>query len=637
MTLDNKRKIVFTILLIYLFLIVPNYHLVLLSGARNNGNIFETKNQSIPRISKSIRHICNAQQYFNHTMSWENSYIVLNDSLFLNASTHFLINNSIVEFNPELARSSVYITIGAESFLEIRNSTLFLNETAVGNSYIQFYGGKVAIFDSRFIGMGISNPYPGLLIENSQIFIQYTTFDSGFTGLHYENSNEVILINCRFRNISGNGVLAINSNNIKVSNCIFASIDGTGFNIDTCNRVSINGSTFEKIDEQCLQMQGLYYFDTYDLWLEGNIFQDSDYGIAIAGKNVSIINNKFSNLTYSGSYVGGKNYLIENNTYIGLLRGITTPAASDIPYEGEEWMAPSITNVIIRKNNFTNIGQDGINIDNYEYPTLFRIEQNWFSNIGFSALAFTGNLGGEDSNNRSWVIGNLINNSAGYGIYGSYCAGFLISYLAHFQFTSFIKNAFINCSLGYTSFESDHYFLDDIRWDDGLFGNYWDKYSGKDEDYNQISDSFYIVSTEYVEVDHAPILSLNFLKQQVKIGSTHPVDLVRTKAELEVNNTFSWIILKDDNNHVSVFLDGTSFMFEEIDTNVTVSLETLKVGEHNFTLVIQAGAQSYRDLVWVQVLADETNTLTEIVIFLGFCCLFAAIVAVMVLGFIKRK
>ncbi len=630
MTLEARHENVFTILFIILYLIIPNYYMVSSSRARNN----VSENQSIPSIE--IRHMSNTQLQFNHSKVWENSYVVLNESLSLNASTHILINNSIVEFAPKIAGLSVYLTIGESSLLEIYNSTLFLNETTDGSSFIKFYGGNVSICKSSFIGMGISNPQPGFFAKDSQVFINNSTFDSGFTGFHFENSNEVDIINCKFKNMSGNGVLGTASNNICISNCSYELIDGIGFSLDTGNNVSINGSIFEKNDGICVQIQGLYYFDIYDLWLEGNTFQDSAYGMVISGKNVSIINNKFLNLTYGGSFVGGENYLIENNTYSGLLRGITTPAASDIPYEGEAWMAPSITNAIIKKNNFTNIGQDGINIDNYEYATLFRIEQNSFSNIGFSALSFTGNLGGEDSNNRSWVIGNLINNSAGFGIYGSYCTGFIHSYLAHFQFTSFVKNAFFNCSLGYTSFESDHYFLDDIRWDDGLFGNYWDTYTGKDEDNNQIGDSFYVVSTEYVEVDHAPLLSIDFLKQKRIVGSTHPVDLVRTKAELKVNNTLSWIILNDENTIVSVLLDGTPIMFEELDTNVTVSLEALKVGEHNVTLVIQAGAQIYRDLVWVQVFADESNLFTDIVILVGFICLVVAIVVVGVLGYKKR-
>ena len=605
--------------------------------ANKNSNIYETKNQPTPKTSKPIKDIRNTQLQFNHSVSWKNSYILLNDTLRLNASTHLFINNCVVEFSSEVARSSIYLTIGNESLLEIRNSTLFLNEKSTGYSYILFEGGKVVILDSSFIGMGFSDPYPGVFIKNSQAFIQNTTFDSGFTGLHFENSNEAILINCRFRNMPGNGVVATGSNNIRVENCFFENIDGIGLNIDTGFNISVNNSDFEYIDGLCIQIQGLYYFDVYDIWLENSTFRDSEYGMAVIGQNISIIENSFLNLMFSGSYVGGKDILIENNTFSGLLTGVTTPPSSNIPYEGEEWLAPSISNAIIRKNSFSEIEQYGIAIDNYEYATLFRIEQNYFYNIGFSALAFTGNLGGENSNNRSWVIGNVINNSAGYGIYGSYCSGFIHSYLAHFQFTSFVRNAFINCSLGYTSFESDHYFLDDVRWDNGLFGNYWDMYSGNDEDQNQIGDSSYVVSTEYAEVDNAPLLSLMFIKYQTRTGSNHPVDLVRTKAELEVNNTLNWVILKEENSNISVFLDGTTFVFDEVDRNVSVSLKSLRVGEHNFTLVIQSGNHLYRDLVWVEILADESDRLTDILVLVGVFGFCIALIVVAILGVIKSK
>jgi hypothetical protein len=572
-----------------------------------------------------------------------------------------LIINSSVEFSPINDNVDVRLIIGSDSHLEIYNSSFCLNTSTNGKGSIFFNGGTLIVLNSTFVSLGIDSINPALVIKESQISIINSTFKLGCSGVGFEDSSNVEITNCAFQNISTCGIRGSYSTKISIYESTFENINNTGLFLDTCNNISIIGSQFRQCTIICLHIEGskheyycqhdypcYNYYDAFDVYLEGNIFQDSGLGTQLIGNNISIIKNSFLNLSVSGSFVGGRNILIQDNLYHKLLRGITTPShklISHVHSESEEWFLSSISNVTIQRNHFDDIKQYGVWIDNYDYVTLFRIIQNTFTNIGSSsggaALAFTGNIGGESSANRSWVIGNVINNSAGYGVFGSFCMGYeLPSYMAHFKYISFVRNAFINCSLGYTWFEPEFYFLEDIRWDDSLFGNYWDGYcitNPKDEDYNQIGDLFFNISTKYAQVDKAPLLSLDFVNQEIDIGSTHPLDLELSKAELKVNETINWTILAEEEADISVWLDDKQCSFEKINTNVSVSLKILRVGLHNFTLVIQENDQIYRDLVWVRVLGNESHIINELLLPVGITGLIIGVVIFIFLIVKNRK
>lgn len=640
MVLNNTWKMIHFIILVSAFLITPNNLLKTTTGLEIvEGYTFTDYEQ----IEKTPKTSTDKLQNYNQTVSWENSQIILNKTMSFNVSTRLLINNTTVEFVPENTSSHITLSIESESQLEIYNSKLFLNTTLTnGKGFIRFQGGSVIISNSTFTCLGLNSENPTLFARNSQISIFNSTFNSGYAGFHFEDSTDIKISSCVFQNITQYACRGRDSSDILISKCTIKNMDKFGLILQNCIQISVNNSSFSQCSETCLQIYGGYYFDTYDIWIEENTFKDSGFGLWILGKNVTIGNNSFLNLRNSGSYVGGRNYLIKDNFFSELAIGISTPSFSATPHineTGYQWCETSISNITIKNNFLSNLYQYGIWLNNFEFETLFRIDNNSISNIGSSALAFTGNLGGKSSTNRSWVTNNLIINSTGYGILGSFtvAAPFGPSYRAHFQYTSFVKNALINCSLGYTSFESNNYFLDDIRWDDGLFGNYWDNFNGSDEEKNQIGDSFYVISAEHRQVDHAPLLSLYIIDQQTEIGSTHPVDLVRTRAELRANNTFSWIILADDDTDISVLMDGLPYTFEEVGFNVTVSFEALKVGKHNFTLIIQSGSQTYRDLVWVEIFADESSGLTDVLLLIGILGFGVAIIVVIVIEFIKRK
>ncbi|MFX0185758.1 MAG: right-handed parallel beta-helix repeat-containing protein, partial [Candidatus Hodarchaeota archaeon] len=457
---------------ITIFILMGNYHVkttwvkqlddinVTTLNMASNTNRFSDNNSIQLSISKAVKNTLSANQ-FDHEITWDGIHLILDESMSFNVSTRLLINNSNIEFAPKNASSHVELIIEEESQLEIYNSTLLLN-SSIGRSSITFRGGIVAIVNSILL----ENGNTAVFVKNSKISIYNSTFDSA--GLEIEESNQVTISNCNFQKIKDWGIRAMNSANFSIiNNCSFNDIGKIGFVIFNCTEISVKDSRFTNCSEKCVQIDGEYYFDATNIKIENSIMQNSGFGIWTIGQNISILNNSFLNFTFSGVHVGGRNITIENNTFNWVQRGISTPAITETPHiaeTGYQWCETSISNVTIQNNSFRNVQQYGIWINNFEFETLFRIEKNILIEIKGAALAFTGNLGGVNSSIRSWVIGNFVKN-ANYGILGSYTVDcpFGLVFSARFQYTSFIRNAFINCSLNYTSFESDpnNYILND--------------------------------------------------------------------------------------------------------------------------------------------------------------------------------
>ncbi|MFW9996522.1 MAG: right-handed parallel beta-helix repeat-containing protein [Candidatus Odinarchaeota archaeon] len=355
------------------------------------------------------------------------------------------------------------------------------------------------------------------------------------------------------------------------------------------------------------------YLDVHGVLFDENTFKNSSgTGIEITGTDITIRHNSFINLSYGG-LLAGRNFLVESNIFCRLDTGITTPLSLSSP-DPDQWALASISNITVQYNNFSHIQSFGIKLVNLDQATVFYFLKNNFSDIfnpNGAALAFNGSVGGESSDKRSWVIGNIINNSAGYGIIGqSYI------YFAWFRHTSFFKNAFINCSRGEVLLENSlFYSLTDVKWDNDFFGNYWESYIGvaEDEDLNLIGDNFYTVSPAHGQVDQAPLLCFDFLYEKSgEIGSTHPTDKYRTQSELNKKGmTLSWTILGNEEqskNEISVWFNGQQIGFNAVNTSIVVSLNlvsTLDAGSYNLSLRILSSSFTYRDLIWIHILPND--------------------------------
>jgi hypothetical protein len=572
---------------------------------------------------------------FSYNMSWNDSQIILTESVFFNSSTDLQIINCSIFFAAPSANAHIEVTIGELSRLNITNSLLFVTS---GFGSLSFYGTDVYITNSTIIGLGEYWTAPGLYFNSMVISITHTSFISGFSGLTFSNSQYVDIQNCSFQDIygiggyGGRGVLGIDSSGINITNSTFLNTH-TGLDFYNCRSISIVDSNFESGVLGVNISPDFHYSEVYNILVDNNSFHNVSIGVQAVGSDINIVNNSFLNARFTSLYIGGIDIEIKSNVFQNSTRGIMTPN-SLVSLDPNQLTAPSISDAIIQKNIFDRISTYAIIISNYEYATVFRIEENNFTNV-CTGLYFEGNIGGSDSEVRSWVVRNIFSNITEYAIEGA-----SLNYLARLQYTSFFQNAFLNSSNGYTSFQSRYYYMDDVRWDDGFMGNYWESFindEAQDEDHNLIGDNLFIVSVDHGQFDQAPLLSLDYIKKISPIISNHPTDLVRSRSELKGENaTFQWIIRANSNSTVMVYLDEEVAQISQNTSNVEVSLQSLSLGLHNFSLIIQLEEQIYRDIVWVRILKDDLNILADVLVPIGSGIFVIAIITVIIFSIRKR-
>ncbi|MHA2246836.1 MAG: hypothetical protein ACXADY_17965, partial [Candidatus Hodarchaeales archaeon] len=485
----------------------------------------EDNDPSIPILSKPIRFTNNEIQInniYNENISWIDSTIILSESISFNSSSNLLIENCTIILTPPSASSHIKVIIGETSRLNISNSILYVAKSTGGAASLEFYGNELYIVNSSFIGLGENDYNPGFYILNSQIsIIINSNFLSGFDGLIFSHSQNIEIIDCLFQDfvsVTGYGGIAIygyNSDGINVTGCTINNTQ-VGISLQNCRRISVQESIFEQGNFGLYINPNSQYSEINDVWIENNTFKDSNFGIMAIGEEIYILNNFFTNLSFTGVNIAGRDIFISFNTFQLLRRGITSITSLVSPNNFSP--IASVSNIEIKGNIFDQITAVGILIQNYDFPTIFYITENNFTQNEIG-ITFQGNLGGISSTERSWVTGNIFNNISEYAIQG-------ISYefLAHFQYTSFVGNAFINSS-NPTLFQTNYYYMDDIRWDDGFIGNYWEIFltDSIDEDSNQIGDNFYSISADHGQLDRAPLLSLDFIRKS-QFCSTHPSD-----------------------------------------------------------------------------------------------------------------
>jgi hypothetical protein len=254
----------------------------------------------------------------------------------------------------------------------------------------------------------------------------------------------------------------------------------------------------------------------------------------------------------------------------------------------------------------------GIWFANYDYPTIFSIIGNNFT-LTNNAIVFQGNIGGDNENNRSLIERNIIQNCTGGAI-----RGISLDYLARFKHTYFLKNAFINCQGGVVDFQMDYYYLLDILWDNGYFGNYYEemvKEDAPDEDGNHIAEKIFFVSGEHGLTDEAPLLSLKMVQDDIQLISTHPPDIIRSTKEVKVNNSITWSIYGDIPSVIEIKLDGVFISsFDREDLNISVALSELSIGKHDLVLILSNHNQIYEDLVHINIFQSNINSLPDLFI-----------------------
>ncbi|MFX1283213.1 MAG: hypothetical protein ACFFB5_06135 [Promethearchaeota archaeon] len=632
----------FPILFLLLLSVSPSsYSLRMISVLNEVDDLCYCKDSQFPVLSRPV-YLTNDKMQMKNTyyenISWVDSTIIINESTSFNSFSNLFIENSTIILSPRNPSDHIKVIIGESSLFNISNSILLVDGSTGGGGSLEFYGDTLSIINSSFIGLGSNDYLPGFYVINSQISITDSEFLLGYIGITFQDSQDVAIVNCSFRDITGIegyggiGILGHNSVRVVVSGCTFNTTN-FGLYLQNCRHISVIKSTFTQCGSFAMYLLPyFYYYDVFDVRIENNTVTDSNFGVLVIGSEINIVKNSFKDLSQTGVYIAGRGINVSFNIFERLSRGVVSLESLGNP-AGD--LLSSISNTRIQRNLFENITLTGILLQNYDFPTIFYIIENNFTHNDIG-LRFRGNLGGADSTQRSWVVGNIFDNMTKYAI-----QGISLDYLAHFQYTSFVGNVFVNSPNQYTSFQSKYYYMDDVRWDDGFLGNYWESFLNNsqclDEDNNRIGDNSYILSVDHGQLDRAPLLSLDFFRKNSFLCSTHPVDLVRTKSELKrENNTLYWSIQGENGSYVVVLLNGIQITAEQNGSDVIVSLKSLEIGLYNLSLVIRHGSRLYRDLVWVRILKDENNFVTDILIPFG-TLMFLIAIGIVIIFHIKRR
>ncbi|MHA2052945.1 MAG: right-handed parallel beta-helix repeat-containing protein, partial [Candidatus Hodarchaeales archaeon] len=398
---------------------------------------------------------------YDTAVNWTNQYIKINESLIFSSSTSLTINNSIIEFLPINSTQFIDFQIDANSELIIHNSIIYQNYSSAGHSSIYMFGGYLDIKNSTFSNLGINHDYPGIYVTNIwHLNITESTFIDSYRGIVIENSVDINIIDCTFKDFfmtNAVGIMGDDLARVKIINSTFENFQESvsGVSMRDIVNLTMTNCTFRDYGDFGLIMYPSDWNTIVEnITVEQNTFINGTFGSYINGFNVSVQNNVFGNIIYSGLLLLGDVVTARNNFFENMSIGVEYPFMA--------WWLSAITQTTIQNNTFNNIFNYAIYLSNYDGVTVFYYLDNRITNVG-TAFGFVGNLGGESEANRAQISGNIIENVTYYAI-----TGISWDYLARLQHITISRNAFINCSLGYTSFQEDYYYLIDIHWDDGL-------------------------------------------------------------------------------------------------------------------------------------------------------------------------
>ncbi len=633
MSKNNKIVKILTLLTLLTIFIPTVGKTHLLSEVRPENQSWEWEN--LLEISESQLPLVNPSVQYNYSVNWTNQDLILNESFIFNHSTFLTMDNCFIELAPLNLSDIVEIILPSTSKLIINNSMIFRRDTSKGSGSIIFSGDQVVVRNSTFFNLGKNSNSPGLLIQDStSVTVTNSTFSRNFRGVMLKDCINIKINTSIFKNTIrefNEGIRGEDCINIEINNNSFTNMnyDSMGITLKSALNVTIYYNEFNDYGLLGINIEcDFEYPNVQNVNVTLNTFQNGGFGVSISGLRISIKKNIFLNLQGTGMNLQGRFHEIIGNTFINMSRGIAFPFFY--------WTVVTITDLQIKNNLFTNIANEVIYIINYDGVTRFSIETNNMTNVG-TAFAFEGNLGGLSEEDRSVITGNIIRNTTNYAISGTYWDN-----LARLQHLEINLNAFIDCKPDYTSFETDYYYLIDVRWDDGMFGNFWDElnssiHKSNDEDSNFIKDDFYVVNAIHGQVDLAPLLSFDFIFEDDPIGSTHPSDFTRTQKELTVNNTLEWEVNRLSNLTVQIWVNNESSTDYTTTTNfVRFDLDKLNDGLYNITLAVSHDT-IFRDTVWVTILPPETNIISDILIPLGTIGFIVAIVAVITFGFVKKR
>ncbi len=550
------------------------------------------------------------------------------------------------------------------SSVELVNSTFYqLGERSgsrVSNKYpgLMICDSNISVESSRFIecntGIFILNSNL-ITIKNSEFFRNHAG------GVRGRNLSFVKITNSSFQSSGRFGVHLTDVGNsdgfVELSSSHFSDFEEFGIELERCSNVMINGNLIRNSPATGIYLDTIIKIDSNNntisytpsithsapklppnhqyygnITIINNSFIDLSNGIQTKGylrkimgyvfwfhtaqnqeeirypnlHELHIISNNFTNIQNIALYLTGKDISVEQNFILNTSTGIKV---------GEDFIIfqtwGEIDTFVIRNNNIHKIKEYGILYQlNLQGGNYFEITGNNISeiiNFYGAGISLFGRLGGLSTSKRAIIARNIINNSNGYGLQGRTTQSYTVD--NGIQFVDIIQNAFIKCAEGYTKWVSksneagDVYVAIQVRFDDGIFGNYWENFNGTDTDFNKISETHYYVfpSASWDFVDKAPLLSLLLISKETH-GSTHPTDLDLLQSEFPV--TIKWGVRITNDIEPIIHLDGISIDIVRENSSLEVIFSNLKTGTHNVTLIFIIKSTNkiiYWDMVEINV------------------------------------
>jgi len=399
-------------------------------------------------------------------------------------ATYTNINNAIENAS---AGDTVYVYEGTyiDDYIRIDKSIILTGEN---NKTTEIISQEPTGFGSD--ASCISVYADGVTIKNFTIESERTFF--GGPAIQLNSDNNIIVNNIIIGDITGIEIGSSSNNHISNNNFI-ANGYGIEIEYEGYYQMSKNYWTTHEIENNYLNGKPIYYYknvnegfsvplDAGQVILAGcsnviisNLNISNGYhGIQIGfSNNIEIINNSISNCQLSGINIfTSTNNMVTNNKIINCSLGIVISDNS---------------NYNIIDNNVIKDNSNGIHQSDSSDTTIIN---NTFSGSRFSAISLD-----SDSTNNIVTRNQIFDNDYGITL-SSECYGNNIfrnnfsncSDAAIALYTYGVNNIYLNNFINSNQTTSEY---DANNWDNGTHGNYWDNYTGADENNDDIGDTPY--------------------------------------------------------------------------------------------------------------------------------------------------
>ena len=361
---------------------------------------------------------------------------------------------------------------------EYRDDTSLDNE----NMKLSKVSGKIHIINnSGWVAFKNAGNCTGQGTYSDPYVIEELEIDGGGTGncIWIENSNvffrieNCILYNCGDPNGDLNGVpnagirLSYVNNSQLIKNDCSSNFLGIGLSYG-CNNNTISENLIDNEGIASYAGIGLWYSDNNSI--SGNRVYNSAYGITLLHSN----NNSIRENTVNNGYYGISLRSSNNNKISGNIAN-----ENDVGI----YVYTSYNNTI--EGNIANKNDDGIE--------LYRSNNNEVMGNILNGNTDDGIYIQECNNNT--ITNNMIKNNQVTGLSIVDCTG------SNIHLNCFINN---NPTLHINAIDVDG---SNNKWDNGTTGNYWDDYTGLDEDDDGIGDVPYYINGSAGNQDNFPLMT----------------------------------------------------------------------------------------------------------------------------------